>query len=871
MIFSNTSQNLTFIGSGISSSFTLLNILESIEKDDNEEKVAITLIDKYPEFFCGIPYGSRSGYSVLLITSLENFLPEPELEKFIEWLNQNKDWLLLEFQKEGGELSQKWLDNYSEEIEANKWGNLFIPRRFFGCYIEEKLNTLINILEKRKTLTLNLIKGEVIDIVKINQNYIVALEDGSHVFTEKVILAVGSLPTRKLWKQKDVIEEDNLLFVNLPYSPSLNSNLEYIKNYVQERKGKATNVLVIGSNASGLEMIYKLNDSPEINAGISSYKFISTQGLLPDSEVDYERQKHFVANHLEALAPSPVLTANEIAQATYQDLEVAHQEELGAASTVGIISSAFGNLLSKLDTHELKSFACHHGNEIGRRQRCAGTHYSKTIDHLKEIGKFDHIAGRFLGLKKEANDEFYLEYLDTATQKVDITTTPVHLVINCIGGMDLLNENIPVLIKNLIQKKYVVANESQIGFDVNENLEAHINLHIVGPLLAGNIIENKAVWHVEHCGRIVWLSKVLADKIQENWKDKLYTTNPKLRITPLHTQTSIENYNARIKTDWQSNPYYFYEYFAHHQKKDNELIVLELFDNGKPLALMPIIKRTIPNTDGTYFDAISPYGYSGPLFKENLSKQVFENYWALVDDWYTKNNIVSEFIRFGLNGNHAHYSSYLKPTLVNVFGCLFSNFELQWENFHSKVRNNYRKAINQNLKFEIFSGDQIGTPQIKAFYTIYIETMKRNNASIDLYFSIDYFVNLVQRNNSNFSLAFAYVDEVAISTELIISHNNFIYAFLGGTLADYYSYRPNDFLRVEIIKWGIQKGKRKYILGGGVSDNDGLYKSKKAFFPKDIDVTFYTGRKIINQNIYDELTQNKENNIRKDSFFPAYR
>ncbi len=871
MTFSNKLQNLTFIGSGISSSFTLLNILESLANDGHAKKISITLIDKYPEFFCGIPYGSRSGCSVLLITSLENFLPEPQLGLFIEWLNQNKNWLLQEFKKEGGDLSQQWLANYHQEMEANQWGKLYIPRRFFGIYIHEKLNSIIHILEKRQILTLTLIKGEVVDMVFMEQNYIIALENSPPVYTEKVVLAIGSLPTKKIWKQKNSIQEDHLLFINDPYSPSLHSTLNKIKSYIHDRKEKPTNVLIIGSNASALELIYKLHDYPDIHLGMSSFRFLSTQGVLPDSEIDIERQELFKAYHLEGLLKFPALTADQIAQATYKDLEAAEQEKLGAASTVEIISNAFGQLLGRLNLDELKSFACYHGNEIGRRQRCAGIHYAKIIEILKEKNKFEHIAGQFIGLKKEPNDYFYLSYLNTATQKEKIDTTPFHLVINCTGGIDLDHDHIPVLLRNLIQKKYAIPNSSKIGFEVNEELEAHENLHIIGPLLAGNIIENKAVWHVEHCGRIVWLSKVLSNKIIENWKHQRNPENLKFTITILNTPASITNYNSRIKTHWKSNPYYSYEYFAHHQKKENELIVFELFENENPLALMPIIKRAIPHTAGKYFDCISPYGYSGPLFERGLNKEIIEKYWELIDDWYLKNGIISEFIRFSLNGNQTHYSSLAKPTLASIYGFLLGDFNLVWENFNPKIRNNYRKAISLNLKFKIFSADQIKTNHIHSFYAIYIATMERNSASEDFYFSLDYFLNLIQKNTSHFCLAFTYLNEKIISTELIISFQDYMHAFIGGTLANYYSCRPNDFLRVEIIKWGIQKQKRKYILGGGLTNNDGLYRSKKALFGKDVEVTFFTGRKIINQKIYDKLSGEKEHDINGNSFFPIYR
>ena len=127
--------------------------------------------------------------------------------------------------------------------------------------------------------------------------------------------------------------------------------------------------------------------------------------------------------------------------------------------------------------------------------------------------------------------------------------------------------------------------------------------------------------------------------------------------------------------------------------------------------------------------------------------------------------------------------------------------------------------------------------------------------------------NLILNNLSEFSIVMVYLGEIAISTELIIKKNTTIFAFLGGTDANYYKYRPNDFLRVETIKWAIKNNLKHYVLGGGIKDFDSLYKSKKAFFPKDKDITFYTGRKIVNNKIYHELCENHVEdytNIRKE-------
>ena len=95
-------------------------------------------------------------------------------------------------------------------------------------------------------------------------------------------------------------------------------------------------------------------------------------------------------------------------------------------------------------------------------------------------------------------------------------------------------------------------------------------------------------------------------------------------------------------------------------------------DLNNILVLMPFILRKVPYQDGdiTYYDVVSPYGYSGPLYNESMSRGYLIEFWKQVDLWYRQYNVVSEFIRFSLNHNHQFYSGILVPTLTNVKGKL---------------------------------------------------------------------------------------------------------------------------------------------------------------------------------------------------------
>jgi len=357
--------------------------------------------------------------------------------------------------------------------------------------------------------------------------------------------------------------------------------------------------------------------------------------------------------------------------------------------------------------------------------------------------------------------------------------------------------------------------------------------------------------------------------------------NYKLFTKTLQEDIDVSQYRELLQRVWNNNAYYAIEHLLYFENKSNTLRYFLLEKEEEPVALMPFILRKVESTKlgaTNYYDTISPYGYNGPLFKDDIENQDIAEFWKQVDTWYYDNNVISEFIRFSLTDNHLGYTGNLIKTLSNVKGKLCDDFENQWVAFLPKVRNNFRRASNYNLRFQIFSKESITKEVISTFTKIYVNTMKRNNADSLYFFSDAYFENLIFSNINNFSIAIAYFEETPISVELIIDNKETYFAFLGGTDAEYFSHRPNDFLRVKIIEWAIDKNKRYYVLGGGMKDGDGLYKSKKSFFPKDDDVIFYTGRKVVNQKVYDALSVSVNDEYSKISkqdldscFFPFYR
>lgn len=362
-----------------------------------------------------------------------------------------------------------------------------------------------------------------------------------------------------------------------------------------------------------------------------------------------------------------------------------------------------------------------------------------------------------------------------------------------------------------------------------------------------------------------------------NQNSEVNNSQLELKIQELNDDCSIQEYKLWHQRYWK-NPFHSFAYFSHHKEIKSDILIIQMFQGEELLAQMPVIKRriNIEINGQTYYDVTSPYGYGGPVFKEPQNFLLVNSFWKLLEAWYKKENIISEFIRFNLDGNHNGYTGNLVPTLQNVKGKILTNPQDHWEQFKPKVRNNYRKAQSHGIVFDIFKGHEIGKQEILKFYEIYTGTMDRNHASKEYFFPVEYFYELIFSQPDQIALAFSSIGNEPVSTELILIDNKTIYAYLGGTDRNHFDKRPNDFLRVEIINWAVQQKYKWYILGGGRSDGDGLYKSKKYLFPKDTDCIFYTGRKIINANIYNQLTESRFGKTMSDEndrngYFPAYR
>lgn len=318
----------------------------------------------------------------------------------------------------------------------------------------------------------------------------------------------------------------------------------------------------------------------------------------------------------------------------------------------------------------------------------------------------------------------------------------------------------------------------------------------------------------------------------------------------------LSGYSKSLKIHGDGEPLLFY--IEHNNTRGINVVI------KRDISLDPIFKDKLPK--GQYFDFSSPYGYGGFLIEGTETKEIMNKY----DEYCLNDGIVSEFVRFHLfNKAETYYNGSVIKKYDNIVRNLDISIEDIQKDFEYKVRKNLNRANQSGLYLEI---DQTGQ-NLNDFLKIYYETMEKNNAKEYYYFKEDFFKQ-VHRMKGNFVYFYVFdKNGNRIATELVLYSKDYCYSFLGGTNPEYFSLRPNDFLKFEIIKWAKEEKIKYFVLGGGYGPNDGIFRYKKSLAPHGI-YSFYIGKKIINQNKYNYLVEMKKKleivEARTD-FFPEYR
>lgn len=274
-----------------------------------------------------------------------------------------------------------------------------------------------------------------------------------------------------------------------------------------------------------------------------------------------------------------------------------------------------------------------------------------------------------------------------------------------------------------------------------------------------------------------------------------------------------------------------------------------------------------------YFDAITPYGYGGFIFKYEPSEDYLNHLEKVFKTTLSKLNIISVFFRFHPVLNNARFHRYIVDVidLGKTIAMDLKSPDVIWSNITSKNRNMIRKAEKAGVEIHHSHNANLLPEQ---FMPIYNATMAYDNAEDYYYFEPLFYRSIEEDLCENYEVFYAQCEGNIIAMSIMIFANGYLNYHLSGSKYEYRNLAPSNLLLYQAALWGYENGMSTLHLGGGVgSGEDSLYKFKAAF-NRNSDYQFSIGKMTVDPDKYQYLTSlraDDENFNKESKFFPLYR
>ncbi|MBK0332487.1 FAD/NAD(P)-binding protein [Brachybacterium sp. MASK1Z-5] len=540
----DVSADVIIVGAGVSGTSTLLRLLEEQRTGTTgTDRLRVAVIDRSDDMFTGLPYGSRAGSASLIVTSLDEFLPDGIRQDFIAWLEARKERILAADASLG--ISPHWAEEHAEEIRGGQWDSLFIPRRLFGHFLRGRVEDILASTSDveviritgeagalRRTGTAARADGDSDGDVEI----LVAapggrVEDGSpdgpvssasdgtdgapggitRVRGRSVVLAVGSPPTRVLGH--DPADAGSGRFLDDTHVHGMDHLLQEARAAIRAMpEGASRDILVVGANADALELLHAAVRAGLERAWDHHVTVLATHGIPDAWTVHPDRRSEYRSRHLAdyaARTPDADLTARAVFDAVVRDVDDAMASGFCEQDTVDELKELCSQLFERLPAPEQKLYVDVYGTKVGRFARPTGGDYQRTASELLESGRVHAERGHF----EHAENSAAGWRVTTSTEEgISTLERTFGVIINC-AGFENVAETRDGFLRSLQDESGLRSSTSRTGFEVDEHFQAAPGVFVAGPLLAGNLNSALRVWHLESCRRILAMADTIGAEI----------------------------------------------------------------------------------------------------------------------------------------------------------------------------------------------------------------------------------------------------------------------------------------------------------------------------------------------------------------------
>ncbi len=251
--------------------------------------------------------------------------------------------------------------------------------------------------------------------------------------------------------------------------------------------------------------------------------------------------------------------------------------------------------------------------------------------------------------------------------------------------------------------------------------------------------------------------------------------------------------------------------------------------DGDRAMLLPIIVRGIPGNE-TARDAISPYGYPGPLFRGERDADFVVRACTAMVARLLEEHIVSLFVRTHPLLNREIPGLEAVGTVVEHGETVSVDLTTTAEDLWHGTRSDHRYQINRAIRAGHRAYIDEGWKHEAAFVDIYTATMNRVGASADYMFGADYVRALRAALGSRLHLCVVDIGGAIAAAGMFTEACGIVQYHLSGSDEAFARERPTK-LMLHFVR-GLMKERNNRImhLGGGLGGaQDSLFNFKAGF------------------------------------------
>lgn len=275
--------------------------------------------------------------------------------------------------------------------------------------------------------------------------------------------------------------------------------------------------------------------------------------------------------------------------------------------------------------------------------------------------------------------------------------------------------------------------------------------------------------------------------------------------------------------------------------------VAVLLEGGGLSVLVPLVLRPVPAIlglgDASLVDAVSPYGYPGPVFEglESASESVWRDAGKALTAELRRCGVLSAFVRLHpllpAPPAEAVASGRFRRLGSTVFIDLAEPDEAIWRAVRPSTRNGINRTLREGYEAKVDQWDLFET-----FIQLYRANMIRVGADESYLFDQTYFEGLVALRDEGLHLCTVHDEGGQVTAAgLFTEVGGIVQYFLSGSqLVRKPGVSPVRLMLDHMRRWAKDRGNSLFHLGGGLAaSQDSLFEFKRSFSDKTADYTVW--------------------------------